>query len=41
MSACEVAALFKLTKAGAETIIRKAGVGGLQWCKIHKTLETL
>lgn len=41
LSACQVAEQNKLTRSGAETIIRKGGVYGLQWCKIHCELEEL
>lgn len=39
LSACQVAEAHKLTRAGAETAIRKGGLGGLQWCPLHRKLE--
>ncbi|MCW2929996.1 MAG: hypothetical protein JWM19_958 [Actinomycetia bacterium] len=40
-SACQIAAANKLTKLGVEGILRKSGLGGLQWCPIHHYLEVL
>lgn len=39
MSACEIAEQAKLTPAGAAAAIRKGGLSGLGWCKIHRRLE--
>lgn len=41
LSACQVAEQSKLTRAGAENAIRKGGLGGLQWCPVHRRLETV
>jgi len=43
MSACVIAAAQKprLTRSGAESRIRAAGLGGLVWCSIHRTYEEL
>jgi hypothetical protein len=41
-SACQIAAGAKLTKAGAEGLIRKGGIsGGLAWCPLHRVIEVL
>jgi hypothetical protein len=40
-SACQIAEQFKLTRSGAEARIRAGGCGGLRWCPIHRTHETL
>lgn len=41
MSACQIAEQFKLTRAGAEGQIRRAGLGGLTWCPLCGTYEEL
>jgi len=41
MSACEIAQAYKLTRGGVEARIRAGGLGGNQWCPIHRTHETL
>lgn len=41
MSVCQIAEQFKLTRAGAEGQIRKAGLGGLTWCPLHGKYEEL
>lgn len=38
-SACEIAQMYSLTRIGAERKIRQGGVQGVQWCRIHRTLE--
>ena len=39
LSACQVAQAAKLTKAGAQTAIRKGGLNGLGWCPLCRKLE--
>ena len=39
LSACQIAADSKLTKAGAQAAIRKGGRGGLGWCPLCRRLE--
>lgn len=41
MSACVIAEQFRLTRAGVEAKIRKAGLGGLTWCPLHGLYEEL
>lgn len=41
LSACQIAEKHKITRAGAENAIRKGGLGGLQWCPVHRRLETV
>jgi hypothetical protein len=41
MSACEIAAAYGITKGGAEARIRAGGLGGNQWCRIHRAYERL
>ena len=41
MSACQIAEQFRLTRAGVETQVRKAGLGGLTWCPLCGTYEEL
>ena len=40
-SACEIANAYGITRAGAEARIRAAGLGGLQWCPVHRVHEEL
>jgi len=40
-SACEIAAAHGITRQGAETRIRAGGLGGVQWCRIHRAHEEL
>jgi hypothetical protein len=40
-SACEIAQVHGITRAGAEARIRAAGLGGLQWCPVHRIHEEL
>jgi hypothetical protein len=39
LSACQIAADSKLTKAGAQAAIRKGGRNGLGWCPLCRRLE--
>lgn len=39
MSACMIAQQFKITREGAERQIGKGGLGGNQWCVIHRKYE--
>ena len=41
MSACEIAVAHRITRQGAEARIRAGGLGGVQWCAIHRTHEEL
>lgn len=41
MSACQIAQAHNLTRRGAEARIRAGGLGGKQWCPIHRTHEAL
>ncbi len=41
MSACQIAAARGITRQGAEARIRAGGLGGLQWCPVHRVLEEL
>lgn len=41
MSACVIAEQFRLTRAGVETQLRKAGLAGLTWCPLCGTYEEL
>ena len=41
LSACQIAAQFKLTRAGVEAQIRKAGLAGVTYCPIHGYSEEL
>lgn len=41
MSACQIAATRGITRQGAEARIRAGGLGGVQWCPIHRTHEEL
>ena len=39
LSACQIAANSKLTRAGAQAAIRKGGRNGLGWCPLCRRLE--
>jgi hypothetical protein len=41
LSACEIAGRFGIARGGAEARIRAGGLGGLQWCRIHRAYEPL
>lgn len=41
MSACVIAEQFRLTRAGVETQLRKAGLAGLTWCPLCGKYEEL
>jgi len=41
MSACQIAAAHGITRQGAEARIRAGGLGGVQWCPVHRVLEEL
>jgi hypothetical protein len=40
-SACQIAQAYGLTRGGAAARIRAGGLGGLQWCPIHRAWEEL
>ena len=40
-SACQIAQAHGLTRAGAEARIRAGGLGGLNWCPLHRAWEEL
>jgi hypothetical protein len=40
-SACQIADHFKVTPSGAESKIRAAGLGGLQWCPLCLAFEEI
>jgi hypothetical protein len=41
MSACQIAEAYGITRGGAEARIRAGGLGGLQWCPVHRAYEEL
>jgi hypothetical protein len=41
MSACQIAAARGITRQGAEARIRAGGLGGVQWCPVHRAHEEL
>ena len=41
MSACQIATAHRITRQGAEARIRAGGLGGVQWCPIHRAHEEL
>ena len=36
MAACQIAQAHGITRQGAEARIRAGGLGGVQWCPIHR-----